>query len=111
MIYISIAVFALAAIAGIVIFKNWLSSSPVSKTVIYLHGLFAVTGLVLLLVFTLQNKADSLWSGIALFGAAALGGIYMFVRGLKGKNSPIWLASIHALLAVGGVLVLVFYIL
>jgi|SRR5215218_4208086 len=110
MLYLIIGLFALAAVIGILIFKNWLTSAKTSRTVVYLHGIFAATALVLLLVFTLQNSANMLQTSLILFVIAALGGIYMFVQDLKGKFSPIWLATVHALLAVAGFLVLIFYV-
>jgi hypothetical protein len=110
MLYLTIGLFAVAAILGILIFKNWLTSAKTSRGVVYAHGLFAATALVILLVLALQNGASALRTSVILFVIAALGGIYMFVRDLRGKFSPMWLATVHALLAVAGFLVLIFYI-
>lgn len=110
MLYLIIGLFAIAAVIGILIFKNWLTDAKTSRTVVYLHGLFAATALVLLLVFALQNHIDRLQISVVLFVIAALGGIYMFVRDLRGTFSPMWLATAHALLAVAGFLVLIFYV-
>lgn len=110
MLYLIIALFVVAAIFGIIIFKNWLTSANTSRTVVYLHGIFAATALVWLLVIALQNGAAGLQTAVVLFVVAALGGLYMFVRDLRGKFSPMWLATVHALLAVAGFLVLVFYV-
>jgi hypothetical protein len=110
MLYSAIALFALAAILGVVILKNWLTSAKTSRGVIYAHGIFAAIALVVLLVFVLRNPVNSLQVSIGLFGAAALGGFYMFFRDLRGKFSPIWLAVVHAILAVAGFGLLVFYV-
>ena len=110
MLYLIIGLFALAAVIGLLIFKNWLTNAKTSRTVIYLHGIFAATALVLLLVVALQNHVSALRTSVILFVIAALGGIYMFIRDLRGKFSPIWLATVHALLAVAGFLVLIFYV-
>lgn len=110
MLYLIIGLFAVAAVIGILIFKNWLTSAKTSRTVVYLHGLFAATALVLLLFFVFRNNANALQTSFILFVIAALGGIYMFVRDLRGKFSPTWLAAVHAMLAVAGFLVLVFYV-
>ena len=110
MLYLIIGLFAVAALIGILIFKNWLTNAKTSRTVIYLHGIFAATALVLLLVVAFQNHVSALRTSVILFVIAALGGIYMFVRDLRGKFSPIWLATVHALLAVAGFLVLIFYV-
>ena len=110
MLYLIIGLFAIAAVIGILIFKNWLTSAKTSRTVVYLHGLFAATALVLLLFFVYRNGVNALQTSLILFVIAALGGIYMFVRDLRGKFSPIWLAVVHALLAVAGFLMLIFYV-
>lgn len=110
MLYLIIGLFAVAAVLGILIFKNWLTSADTSRTVVYLHGIFAAVALVLLLVFALQHKVNTLQTSAILFVIAAIGGIYMFVRDLRGKFSPMWLATVHALLAVAGFLVLIFYV-
>lgn len=110
MIYIIIVLFALAAIVGILILKNWLTSADTSRSVIYLHGIFAAAALILLIVFALQNPDNYPKLSIILFLIGALGGFYMFVKDLKQKMSPIWLAAIHALFGVAGFLVLLFFV-
>jgi hypothetical protein len=110
MLYLTISLFAVAAILGILIFKNWLTAAETSRGVIYGHGIFAATALVLLVVIALQSGASALRTSVILFVIAALGGIYMFLRDLRGKFSPMWLATVHALLAVAGFLVLIFYV-
>lgn len=110
MLYLIIGLFAVAAVLGLLIFKNWLTDGKTPRSVIYLHGVFAAAALVILLVIALQNGAKSLQTATVLFAIAALGGIYMFVRDLRGKFSPTWLAAVHGLLAVAGFLVLLFYV-
>jgi len=102
MVYISIGLFAVAAIIGVIILKNWLTSAKTSRAVIYSHGLFAAAALVLLLVYVLRNPSTTLQISLTLFIAAASGGFFMFFRELKGKLSPMWLAIVHGLLAVAG---------
>lgn len=110
MLYTAIALFALAAILGLIIFKNWLTSAHTSRGVVYAHGIFAAIALVVLLVFVMRNPVNSLQISVGLFAVAAIGGFYMFFQDLKGKFSPMWLAVIHALIAVAGFGVLVFYV-
>ena len=110
MLYLTIALFACAALLGILIFKNWLTSAKTSRGVIYSHGAFAAIALVILLIVALQSGAGSLRTRMILVVIAALGGFYMFARDLRGKFSPMWLATVHALLAVAGFLVLIFYV-
>ena len=111
MLYLTIGLFAIAAVMGIIILKNWLTSANTSRTVVYAHGIFAAIALVLLLVHTLRDPATGLKTSLILFVVAALGGFYMFFRDLKGKYSPVWLAVTHGLLAVAGFIFLLVVVL
>ena|SRR3982751_4012399 len=108
MLYLIIGIFGLAAIFGIIILKNWLTSVHTSRTTVYIHGLFAAVGLGILIYYLYSNGASNARTALILLVIAAIGGFYMFFRDLKGKFSPIWLAVIHALLAVTGVGFLLF---
>lgn len=109
MIYTTIILFAIAAVFGLVILVSWLRQKGASNAVVYSHGIFAAVALVLLIVYALQNPDNSPKAAITLFVIGALGGIYMFIRDLMKKNSPMWLAIVHALLAVGGFVMLLVY--
>ncbi len=113
MLYLTIGLFALAAVIGVLILRNWLTAATTSRTVVYAHGAFAALALVLLLIIVLRSADPStaLLTSLALFVMAALGGFYMFFLDLKGKMSPTWLAFVHGALAVGGFLFLLFTIL
>jgi uncharacterized membrane protein len=110
MLYVVITLFAIAAIIGVIILKNWLTSASTPRSVVYAHGIFAAVALVLMLVWVLQHKNDNLLLSIFLFAVAAIAGFYMFIKDLKGKFSPIWLAVVHGLVAVAGFLLLLFYV-
>jgi len=109
MIYTAIALFALSAILGLTILIKWLTKKEASKAVIWSHGLVAATALVILVVFAIQNPDNYPQVSLILFVIAAIGGFYMFIRDLNKKNSPLSVAFIHALLAVGGFVMLLFY--
>jgi len=109
MIYAAIALFALSAILGLTILIKWLTKKEASKAVIWSHGLVAATALVILVVFAIQNPDNYPQVSLILFVIAAIGGFYMFIRDLNKKNSPLSVAFIHALLAVGGFVMLLFY--
>jgi hypothetical protein len=104
MLYVIIISFALAAVVGLIILKNWLTAQKTPRTTIYMHGILAALGLVLLIIYYVENGAKSLQTELSLFVIAALGGFYMFFREIKGKMSPTWLAIVHALIAVTGFL-------
>ena len=109
MLYVSIAIFALAAVAGLTILIHWLKKKNAPRAVVYTHGLLAATALVLLAVFSYNNPDDFPKYSLIFFVLAALGGFYMFARDMKGKSSPMAIAGIHALLAVGGFVMLLIF--
>ena len=109
MIYAAIALFALSAILGLTILIKWLTKKDASKAVIWSHGLVAAIALVILVVYAIQNPANYPQISIILFAIAAIGGFYMFFRDLRKKTSPLSVAFIHALLAVGGFIMLLFF--
>jgi hypothetical protein len=102
MIYASIALFGLAAVLGLTILVKWLTKKDASKTVIYSHGIVAAIALVLLVVYALQNTDNYPRVALWVFVVSALIGFYMFFRDLAKKFSPMSVAFIHAILAVGG---------
>ena len=110
MLYFTIVLFALAAVVGFIILKNWLTSAETSRTTVYLHGIFAALALVLLIVYALQNPANYPKASIILFVIGALLGFYMFAEDLRKKFSPTWLAIVHALFGIAGFLVLLFFV-
>jgi hypothetical protein len=110
MLYTIIILFALAAVVGVVILKNWLTSAETSKSIIYLHGIFAAVALILLVVFAFQSPANYPKASIILFVIGALIGFYMFAEDLRKKFSPTWLAIVHALFGVAGFLLLLFFV-
>ena len=102
MLYLNIALFAIAAIIGLIILKNWLTSATTSRATVYAHGIFAAAGLVLLFIYFMKNAQQNIKTSLILFAVAAVAGFYMFFQDLKGKFSPTWLAVIHGLVAVAG---------
>ncbi len=110
MLYATIVLFIISAILGLSILLKWLTSKHVSRAVIYSHGLVAAIALIILIAYALQNPANFPKASIILFAIGALGGTYMFVDDLRKKNSPLWLAFIHALLAVAGLVTLLLFV-
>jgi hypothetical protein len=107
MLYLIVILFALAAIVGVVILKNWLTAINTARSTIYLHGILAAVPLVLLLLYYVRNPEVNFRNSLVLFGVAALVGFYMFFREIKGKFSPAWMAIAHGLVAVAGLLFLI----
>ncbi len=107
MLYATIALFALAAVVGLIILKNWLTGATTSRATVYAHGILAACGLVLLIIYYFQSGVKALQTSIILFLVAAIAGFYMFFRDLKGVMSPTWLAIVHGLVAVAGFVLIV----
>lgn len=108
MLYSIIAIFALAAIMGMILLSHVLKSKETPKGVMIAHGLLAATGLVLLISYVFGDKPGPVESTV-LFVIAALGGFILVARDLTGKAIPKWLAMVHGLVAVAGfILLLVF---
>ena len=110
MIYAAIALFAISAVLGLTILLKWLSKKDASKGVIYSHGIIAAIALVILIVYALQNPGNFPKVSITLFVVGALGGFYMFFNDLRKKSSPLFIAFIHALLAVAGFVTLLVFV-
>lgn len=106
MLYSIIAVFALAAILGMTLLSYVLKSKETPKGLMIMHGLFAATGLVLLLYYVFENTPGPVESAV-LFVIAALGGFVLVIRDITGKSIPKWLAVTHGLIAVTGFILLI----
>ena len=107
-IYAAIAVFGIAALAGVYLLSLVLRDKQTPKLVSALHGFFAVTGLVLLIVYCLQNTPGPVLS-IAIFSVAALGGFVLIYQDITGNKVPKWLGIVHGLAAVTGYIVLLLF--
>jgi len=77
MLYITIALFAVAAIVGFIILKNWLTSATTSRTPVYVHGIFVAIALIILIIYAFQNTSHYPKASIILFIVAAMIGFYM----------------------------------
>ena len=110
MLIASIVLFAIAALLGLTVLAKWLSrQEQVSRSVVYSHGATAVIGLVLLVIFVLQEGVSGFAFPLILFGLAAILGLYIFFRDEFHDDQNIAMAIGHAIMAVGGLMMLLFY--
>lgn len=102
MLYAIIGVFALAAVMGLVIAVAIFNRKPETpKAAVVAHGLFGATGLVLLIVYAMNNMDNYPQVSLIIFVIAALGGFILLYNDLgKKKPGPISLVVVHALAAV-----------
>ena len=108
MLYYIIAVFALAAILGMTLLSYVLKNKETPRGLMIMHGLFAATGLVLLLYYVFGNSPGPVESAV-LFVIAALGGFVLAIKDITGKPVPKWLAVTHGLIAVSGFIMLLVF--
>ncbi len=104
MFQVSLALFAVAAVAGLTMaVMHFRGVSPPRTVVAALHGLFAAAGLVVLLLALIKAGFEGR-PGIAfgLLAAAALGGFVLLSSHVQGKRLPSGLVVGHGLLAVAG---------
>jgi len=110
MLYTSVALFALAAVAGFIVIRAVWQKKETPKAAVFAHGTLAALGLVLLVVYALQNPQNFPQLSLILFVAAALGGFYLFARDMRKSVVPVSVAAIHALIAVSGFVVLLLFV-
>jgi FtsH-binding integral membrane protein len=110
MLNISIALFALAAVLGLVILIALLKKKETPKGVVFSHGIVAAIALIILIVYGIQNPGNFPKLSLIIFILAALGGFYLFFNDMRKKPGPIAVAIIHALAAVTGFVLLLFFV-
>lgn len=99
-----------AAILGAILLSYILRGKETPKGLAFIHGPLAATGLILLVIYaiTTANEHKHLES-ITLFCIAAAGGAVLFYRDITGKPVPKWLAVGHGLLAITGIVFLLWH--
>ena len=105
---IAIVLFALAAVLGLFMaVAHFRGQTPPKIAVALLHGLFAASGLVVLLLGVMQvGMSGKPAIALCLFLVAALGGFTLLSFHLRGRALPNGLVVGHAVLAVAGFLTL-----
>jgi hypothetical protein len=109
MLYLAIALFAIAAVLGLTILVKWLTHKNAPKGVVYSHGLVAATALVLLALYSLRHPDHFPKLSLTLFVIGALGGFYLFFQDQVKKTNPLAIAFVHALLAVSAFVSLLWF--
>lgn len=99
----TIVLFVLAALLGLTVALQIFKKKPTSKGVAIAHGAFGAAGLVVLILHAAKNPNRLLTAAIILLVVAALGGLTVFVKDLRGKVGPLGLVVVHALVAVAAV--------
>jgi hypothetical protein len=112
MLYLTIALFALAAVMGIIVATTIFTKKPATpKPAVFIHGAFAATALVLLIVYALNHPDSYPQASLILFIIAAIGGFVLFANDMKKKPGPAGLVIVHALIAVTAFVLLLVFVL
>lgn len=101
----AIVLFSLAALLGIFLLTFVLRGKETPKAVTFTHGPLAAAGLLLLIIYTFQNSPAPIAS-LLLFVIAASGGFVLISLDLTRTSVPKWLALLHGLIAVAGLILL-----
>lgn len=101
---LSILLFAIAAVAGLTMaVMHFKKAAPPRPVLAVLHGLFAASGLVVLLLAVIKVGVQGTpAAALGLLVVAALGGFALLSFHLRGRALPTGLLAGHALLAVAG---------
>ncbi len=108
MLTISIALFSLSAIFGLILISYVLRGKETPKGIVFLHGPLAGAALIILIIYVVKNTISPAPSMI-LFIVAAIGGVIMVIRDFTGKPVPKPLAVAHGLIAITGFVLLVIF--
>ena len=107
MIYAAIGLIAAAALGGIYLLSQVLRDKQPPSAVPYIHGLLAVSGVIVLVVYSLKNPGPI--GSLIVFGIAATGGLVMLYKNITGEKIPKWLAVVHGFAAVIGFFLLLVF--
>lgn len=100
MLNVAVVLFALAAVGGVVMLARRGSKKSIPLALPILHGLFAATALVMVILGVVQGGLAGLGTvAVVLFVGAALAGFYLFSRHLRDGMFPMGPALIHGSVA------------
>ena len=84
---------------------------PTPKVPVFMHGVMASTGLVLFIIYAINNSDNFPRASLYLFIVTALLGFYLFRNDLfKRKPGPMAIVVAHALLAAVAIALLVMFV-
>lgn len=108
MLYLAITLFGIAVILGLILLTYLLKNKSVPKNLALTHGSFAVTGIILLVIYAFFHSPKPIMS-IIIFTLAAMGGLILVYKELSGKPLPKVVAVGHGLLAFIGFITLIIF--
>ncbi len=111
MIYLSIVLFCLAGILGTFIITKVVGGRPISKPLKNVHAVIAFAGLIVLIIYMFQIEYVSYYLrfSLGLFVVAGFVGFLALKPYKPEDRRPQVFALLHALMAVGGLMMLFVY--
>lgn len=109
MVFVTIALFALAAVFGVINVVRIVVADRAPRATVYIHGSLAAVALVLLLVYAFLHSQAAPIVALILFVIAALGGFVLFGIDLATKKPPKWFGFVHGAVAVAGFIFLLLF--
>lgn len=98
--YLPLALFAVAALAGLIMAIRVFGGSQPPWVLSIAHAGFGAAGIVTLLLLVLVAGSTALYAALGLFVVAALGGFYLASFHLRGAPHPTGVLVLHAGVAV-----------
>ena len=106
--FIALGLYSIAALGGLIMAIRTFQEKPSPTIMAILHFLFAGSASVTLALFAFGGQTtNALFKiALALYGAAALGGLFLASFRFGDKYPPKFIVLVHALVAVSGTVVL-----
>jgi hypothetical protein len=109
---LALILFIIAALGGLTLFTLRLQHRPLPLWLALVHGAFAVSGLIALMVQVINGPAPGTQPRVALglLVLAAIGGLLAFSFHLRRLPIPIPMLIVHGVVAASGVITLATYV-
>lgn len=105
----AIGFFLLAALLGGYLLSFIIKHKKVPMKVVMAHGVIAVVGIVLLVLYPFYyNPAPT--TSLMIFIGTAIGGVTMVYLGRSGKKVPAWMAAGHGAFGLIGIVTLIVFL-
>lgn len=110
MLFVSLALFILAAVFGLMNFMFVIKKKNPPKAIAYTHGTLALLGIMSIIVIAMAEPHATPYAALILFILAAMGGLTMFVKSQQKKPIPKAIVIIHPLIGLLGIIALVAFL-
>jgi uncharacterized protein with PQ loop repeat len=110
MLNIAIVLFLFAATLGVIILLAILKNRPTNKPIVVIHGILGGLGLLIALTWFAMGEITPLYlTAIGILLVAITLGFIVFGIDISNMKIPKWLALLHPLFAITGIVVLIVY--